>query len=101
MTEPTRQDYEDAARAAGLICGTVRDDGVCMLFDGKEHIWRPLTDRSDSHRLMEDCRMRIKPGRGVWQAWADGEVNSSEYSALNEAIFWAAVASGRGKREQI
>ena len=99
-TQPTRTDYEHAARAAGIeIWRTGIKDRLPFTGTGE---WNPYNDSADAFRLMAECGLFVKcksnsvqicTPHGEWMTFFHNDENPE--LATRHAIFWAAVAIGK------
>jgi len=99
-SEPTRQDYEDAALAAGATLTWWKySDGESCRLSTTGKMWTPLTDVADSHRLMTACiDSMIRMSNGTWNANFLADPYGPCHSTAEQAIFWTAVAKGKAMR---
>ena len=115
MKQPTREDYELAAKAAGIrhIEYTNDYDGshglqLCDEHGRHTHSWNPLTDDGDSRRLQIaiGADLYIWTYSAVAQEQIDGSTvldyaelyadhNNDKCEAARHAVFWIAVEIGR------
>jgi len=117
MKTATREDYELAARAAGIrhIEYTNDYDGshglqLCNEHGMHTHSWNPLTDDGDSRRLQVACGIELSIYAGEIRAlgkplsadnWpiiklaSYADHNNDKCEAARHAVFWLAVEIGR------
>ena len=111
MTTFTREDFEHAAKAAGLVvCGRLHPpDGVNIAAPhGPIYVWRPPVDDGDALRLAVKLRIKFRYNEVLGQAlaWTGGvpdfeaqanieDFGRDENAAARAAIFRAAIAIGR------
>jgi hypothetical protein len=103
----TREDYEMAAKAAGISLDfTIRGDFPPYYVNdrGGHSSWNPLDDDGEALRLAVALGLRVSTGQADWYHWYDtiGEgfrVETDDdpcpYAATRRAIFRAAIAVGR------
>ena len=116
---PTREQMELAAKAAGLTISDYDEDGGdYYVRDGvtpHEYIWSPLTSSDDSQRLQVKLGMTASVGATTVDAccWTDREeltrtinkallfdpaIPDDDLRAMREAIFLVAVEIGRAMK---
>jgi hypothetical protein len=122
MKHPTREDYELAAKAAGIVLdglasahivqGVRPDDYLIRNDKGGHSVWNPLHDDGDSRRLQAALKLdvlREESSDGEYwiacyytddvndyrdcAAWFKDHKDAAE--ALRHAVFWLAVEIGR------
>ena len=101
----TREEYEHAARAAGLEIGFTDSpkDGVYKLVNNElDGWWRPLDDDGDSRRLEVACFMRVVIGAvSVMAACSENKIymhkrlGTDPCAATRLAVFRCAVEIGK------
>jgi len=103
MTTFTREDFEHAARAAGLRVRTWDGHtGTMCAIDDDCHgrMWMPHHDDGDALRLAHDLRMTIADDP-MKTCWSVGAVVNGQFTWLassedqRHAIFCAAIAIGK------
>ncbi len=104
---PTREDYEHAARAAGITGDWVDGYGFriqCPIYGFR--FWSPYCSSSDAFRLMTACGLSVKcksnsvqvcVPHGNWMTFFHNDDNPEEVA--RHAIFWAAVTVGKQMKE--
>ena len=110
MKTATREDYELAAKAAGISIATfIPERNICFLQkDGRpsSESWNPLTDDGDSRRLevaincdamrLPDFVNYFKDYSGKIIYYADH--NNDKCEAARFAVFFLAVNIGKGMK---
>jgi hypothetical protein len=107
----TKEDYEFAAKAAGI---ELEGDFPCMLLPnterfyyikGRAQLWNPRFNGNDSQDLM----VRLELKADCWCGYVGARRGASYYhedftagdaQSMREAIFRVAVAVGRGMRTE-
>ncbi len=108
MKQPTREDYELAAKAAGivLIWAQIRDGIPAPHHQPNKPVvepWKPLDDDGDSRRLevainatmFRDSRYIDAVVHDLRHSVAYKDHNNDKCEAARHAVFWLAVEIGR------